>query len=239
MTPQTAPLHRIFTKVPPKYDLINRIITLGMDNGWRRQAARICLEAKPHRVLDLGCGTGDMTLDIARLSAKDTEVTGLDFSPPMLEKAREKAALAGVAEKTRFVQGEATKIPFPSNHFDCVSISFAFRNLIYQNPARMPHFAEVLRVLKPGGRYVTVESSQPRQKIIRALFHLYLKIYVDNVGTLLSGNKEAYHYLAESSAHFYHPEEIKDMLLEAGFTNIGYKPLFLGAAGIHIAFKAG
>ena len=227
----------MFTAVPPRYDLVNHIITLGLDNSWRRLAARTCLEEKPQRILDLGCGTGDLLINIARRSPKDTEIIGLDYSQPMLEKAKQKAEKAGVSERTSFINGDAAHLPFPDGHFDCVGISFAFRNLTYKNPLGTPHFAEVKRVLKPGGRYVIVESSQPENRVIRSLFHLYLRGFVSPVGRLLSGNKGAYNYLAESALRFYFPRQIKGMLLAAGFRNIRYRPLLFGAAGLHVAFR--
>jgi demethylmenaquinone methyltransferase/2-methoxy-6-polyprenyl-1,4-benzoquinol methylase len=237
-TPEVhRPLHGMFTAVPPRYDLINSIITLGLDKKWRRTAALACLKDKPKRVLDLGCGTGDLSINIARLADKDVAITGLDYSKPMLEKARQKAQTAGVAQQVNFIYGEATRIPFPDAHFDCVGISFAFRNLTYKNPLGAPHLAEVVRVLKPGGRYVIVESSQPENRIIRAFFHLYLRAYVALVGQILSGNKGAYNYLAESARRYYAPGEVRAMLLAAGFRDVLYTPLFFGAAGLHIALK--
>jgi demethylmenaquinone methyltransferase/2-methoxy-6-polyprenyl-1,4-benzoquinol methylase len=121
--------------------------------------------------------------------------------------------------------------------FDCVSISFAFRNLTYKNPLAECHLSEVYRVLKPGGRFVIVESSQPYSKLVRGLYHLYMRWFVFRIGYLLSGNKQAYHYLAESATRFYTSEEVADMLIKTGFRHISYAPLFLGAAGIHTATK--
>ena len=227
----------MFTAVPPRYDLINSIITLGLDKKWRRLAALACLEDKPKLFLDLGCGTGDLTINIARLAEKDIEITGLDYSETMLEKARQKAQSAGVSQQVSFILGEATQIPFPDAHFDGVGISFAFRNLTYKNPLGPPHFAEVIRVLKPGGRYVIVESSQPENCIIRAFFHLYLRAFVAPVGQMLSSNKGAYNYLAESARRYYAPREVREMLLTAGFRDVRYRPLFFGAAGLHVAFN--
>jgi demethylmenaquinone methyltransferase/2-methoxy-6-polyprenyl-1,4-benzoquinol methylase len=234
-TRQSQPLHGMFTAVPPRYDLVNRIISLGLDNRWRRRAARVCLEGKPRRILDLGCGTGDLTIEIARMSGEDAEITALDYSLPMLERARQKAASAGVEKKVNFVHGQATQIPFPDGHFDCVGISFAFRNLTYKNPLCQPHLAEVKRVLKGGGRYVIVESSQPQNPLIKTLFHLYIRAVIGPAGTLLSGNKGAYRYLTESMTGFYAPPEVSDMLAAAGFKTISYRPLLFGAAGIHVA----
>jgi demethylmenaquinone methyltransferase/2-methoxy-6-polyprenyl-1,4-benzoquinol methylase len=232
------PLHGMFTKVPPRYDMVNHVITLGQDSRWRRLAATTCLEGNPSRILDLGCGTGDLTINIARLAVKkDMAISGLDYSRPMLELARRKALKAGVGSKVTFIHGEAAKIPFPDGYFVCVGISFAFRNLTYQNPLCQPHLAEVLRVLQPSGRYVIVESSQPQHRLIRALFHLYLRSFVKPAGMILSGNRGAYRYLAESAAHYYSPEEIREMLRQAGFREVTYRPLLCGAAGIHVATK--
>ena len=232
-----APLHGMFTAVPPRYDLINSIITLGQDRRWRRRAGLTCLDAKPQCVLDLGCGTGDLTINLARLAEKDTEIIGLDYSLPMLSRAHQKAVRASVVDKVIFIHGEATRLPFPGNHFDAVAISFAFRNLTYKNPVGPLHLAEVIRVLRPGGRYVIVESSQPENRLVRAFFHLYLRAFVRPVGTLLSGNRGAYRSLAESAARFYSPQEVREMLLSAGFTDVNYRPLLFGAAGIHVAVK--
>jgi demethylmenaquinone methyltransferase/2-methoxy-6-polyprenyl-1,4-benzoquinol methylase len=227
----------MFTTVPPRYDLVNRIITLGLDKRWRRLAAAACYGDKPRFILDLGCGTGDLTINIARLAGDNVAITGLDYSLPMLELAQQKANKASIAQRVKFIHGEATQLPFPDGHFDCVGISFAFRNLTYKNPLGPAHLAEVKRVLKSGGRYVIVESSQPSNRVIRTLFHFYLHVFVSPVGTLLSGNKSAYRYLAESTSRFYSPQEVKDMLLAAGFCDVIYRPLLLGAAGIHVATR--
>ncbi|OGO32984.1 MAG: hypothetical protein A2Z29_07105 [Chloroflexi bacterium RBG_16_56_11] len=227
----------MFTAVPPTYDLVNRVITLGMDRRWRGLTARACLENSPRRVLDVGCGTGDLTIALARLAGEGTEIVGIDYSLPMLERARQKAAKNGVVGRVRFVQGEATALPYPDVSLDCVGISFAFRNLTYRNPLGGPHLAEVARVLRDGGRYVVVESSQPLNPVIRALFHFYLRAFVRPVGTVLAGNPSAYRYLSESAARFYPPREVREMLLGSGFRRVGYRPLFFGAAGIHVATK--
>jgi len=236
-TRQTKPLHNIFTAVPSRYDLINHVITLGLDSRWRRLAVKACRKGKPGKVLDLGCGTGDLAIGLALRSEVDVKIVGLDYSPPMLDRARQKAMRAGVAGRVEFVPGEANNLPFPDGYFDSVGISFAFRNLTYKNPFRLPHLSEVLRVLKEGGRYVIVESSQPRNPVLRWLFHFYLRVFVAPAGVLLSGNRGAYRYLAESAAHFYSPKEIKEMLLAAGFDEVRYRSLLFGVAGIHVATR--
>lgn len=233
---QRKPLYGIFTDIPHRYDLINSIITWNMDRQWRRKAARECLSVKPKMVLDLCCGTGDLAIDIADLADYPLEVRGLDYSQPMLDIAAEKAV--PLKDKTIvFTKGDAARLPFPEAYFDCVGISFAFRNLTYGNPLIQDHLSEILRVLKPGGRCVIAESSQPESKFIRALYHFYMRQYVYRVGSLISGNRPAYRYLAESSSRYYSPAELRELLLKAGFSAESYRPLLFGAAGIYVAVK--
>ena len=234
---QNQPLHRMFTAVPPRYDLINTLITWGFDRRWRRKAAGECLASQPGEVLDLCCGTGDLAINLARLGQDGMAVVGIDYSQPMIELANIKAASSAGVRQVSFLYGEAAALPFPESSFDCVGISFAFRNLTYKNPLTPLCLAEVLRVLKPGGRFVAVETSQPGAKLIRKLYHLYLRWFVSPLGSLLSGNKGAYRYLAESAAHFYRAEEVKELLLQAGFSEVSCHPLFFGVVGIHVAVK--
>ncbi len=226
-------LHRMFKAVPPRYDLINHIITWGFDKRWRRQAAGECLASHPEKVLDLCCGTGDLAISMAQLAEDNIELIGVDYSQPMLEIAARKAESSGIS----FVNGNAASLLFPDGYFDCIGISFAFRNLTYKNPLAGSCIDEVLRVLKAGGRFVIVETTQPESKLIRKLYHLYLRWFAFRVGSYLSGNKGAYRYLAESAARFYDSGEVKELLTTAGFRHVYFKPLLFGVAGIHVAIK--
>ncbi|MFA5065081.1 MAG: ubiquinone/menaquinone biosynthesis methyltransferase [Dehalococcoidia bacterium] len=230
------PLYHIFTRIPDRYDLINHVITLGMDSGWRGQAALTCLKDSPGRLLDLCCGTGDLAIDMARLARYTPEITGADYSQPMLEIAAAKAATAGL-NNIRFINADVAHLPFPDGHFDCIAISFAFRNLTYNNPMTADYLKEILRVLKPDGRFVIVESSQPKSAFVRFLDHLYLKLWVFTSGYLISGDRESYRYLAESAEHFFSAEEMQEYLLKAGFKLATAKRLFFGAAAIYTATK--
>jgi demethylmenaquinone methyltransferase/2-methoxy-6-polyprenyl-1,4-benzoquinol methylase len=200
-------------------------------------AAKKCSTSQPEKVLDLCCGTGDLAISIARLVNGNVEVVGLDYSQPMLEIAAKKAEPLAGRGKLSFTRGDAASLPFPDGYFDCVGVSFAFRNLTYKHPLAKRHIAEILRVLSPGGRCIVVESSQPRMKLIRKIFHLYLRWFVFRVGYLLSGNRRAYQYLAESAARFYTSEELGELLIAAGFHQISSRPLLFGAASIHVAVK--
>lgn len=233
------PLQSMFMALPPRYDLINRIFTLGMDKKWRDKATLKCLSYRPRVFLDICCGTGDLSVNMAGMTSQEVSILGLDYSQPMLEKAVEKSKEVSARVDFNLIQGDSSALPLNDESIDCAGISFAFRNMTYKNPLRQKHLAEIFRVLRKGGRYVIVESSQPESKFIRMFFRLYVHTFVFCVGYIISGNKGAYKYLVESVADFYTPEQIKEMLLNAGFSEVEYQPLFFGAAGIHVAYKSG
>lgn len=230
------PTQQIFTEVPPKYDILNRIMTLNLDEGWRRKTAARVLEKNPAKVLDLCCGTADLTMHLARNASASTELYGLDFSHTMLSRAREKVAVFGEG-RVKLIQGDAGNMPFESNFFDAVGISFGFRNLTFENPDAALHISEVLRVLKPGGRFVIVETSQPSNAFIRWGYHQYMKFFTAPVGGLISGNKPAYDYLAYSGNHYWSIPELSEVLKKAGFSRTQGIPLFMGVSAIMIAEK--
>lgn len=237
MVIEKKPLYSIFTAVPDKYDLINRIFTWGLDKRWRLRAVRTCLESQPELILDLCCGTGDLAIGLAQLAGTSATIIGLDYSPQMLERAKEKVSHLSFKNKLTFVHGDVTDLPFPDSYFDCIGISFAFRNLTYKNPNTSRYLSEILRVLKKGGRFVIVESSQPPNAIVRKLDYLYLRTFVRWMGSCISKNKPAYIYLTESAKNFYTAEELGDLLVGAGFSKVNVKHLLFGATAIHVAIK--
>jgi demethylmenaquinone methyltransferase/2-methoxy-6-polyprenyl-1,4-benzoquinol methylase len=232
-----GPLHDMFAAIPGRYDLLNRVLTWGFDERWRRRTARECLRYARGPVMDLGCGTGDLTLHLARMAPSEAEIVGTDFAEPMLEVARAKATAAGLGRKVTFIHGDISKLPFRDGHFSVVAISFAFRNITYHNPLRDRYLAEVLRVLSEEGRFVIVETSQPSNPLFRAAFHTYLRWVVSGLGSLLSGHRGAYRYLAESARRFYTPGEVGSFLKNAGFREVHTSPLMGGIAAIHVAIR--
>ncbi len=232
---KSRPLQKMFSEVPHRYDLINRLFTLRFDERWRRRAAEECLSAGAARILDLCTGTGDLAVRIALSAGAKASVFGVDFSMPMLEFARAKAARAGA--DVAFSAGDAGELPFRDGSFGVIGIAFGFRNLTYRNPGRDRYLAEILRVLAPGGRFVIVESSQPRSGLFRALVHLYTRIGVSFIGGVVSGQRGAYNYLAHSAVNFHGPGELADLLRSAGFSRVEYHRLLGGVAALHIAYK--
>ncbi len=230
------PTQKIFTEVPPKYDFLNRVLTLNLDEKWRIKATKEILGNNPGKVLDLCCGTADLTMHIARMAPGETAIFGLDFSHTMLERAKLKTAVFGEG-RVQLIQGDAGNMPFQDNFFDSIGIAFGFRNLTFENPDAQLHIKEVLRVLKPAGRFVIVETSQPSNGFIRFFYHIYHNVITAPVGGLISGNRPAYNYLAYSANHYYSLPELSNLLLNAGFSKTRGIPLLMGAAAVMVAIK--
>jgi demethylmenaquinone methyltransferase / 2-methoxy-6-polyprenyl-1,4-benzoquinol methylase len=226
----------MFEAVPARYDLLNRVLTLGLDQRWRRRAAARMLERSPRRVLDLGTGTGDLALLLAA-RAGACQVVAADFSSAMLAVAGRKALEAGRHDHIRFLCADAVALPLPSEAFDAVGIAFAFRNLSYKNPSTHRALAELHRVITPGGRLVVVETSQPSIAVLRGAYHSYLRAVVGPLGGRLSGQGGAYRYLATSARHFHTAEAVSDLLASAGFEVVAHEPLLFGVAAIHIGVR--
>ena len=235
MKAKGRPLQKMFNQVPSSYDFLNRLLTLRLDEYWRKKAVKKILDEKPAEVMDLGTGTGDLAVRVARNNS-EIKVTGYDFSAPMLSVAQKKADKYKLAN-IRFIEGDAAEMPFENDRFDVVGISFAFRNITFKNSNTELYLKEVFRTLKPGGKFIIVESSQPDNKFIRFGFHNYLKHIVSGIGGRISKSKGAYHYLAYSAKNFYSRDELTKLLENHGFKNTLHKPMLFGAAAITVTMK--
>ncbi len=224
-----------YSRIYKTYDLVNAIFTLGLDKKWREITVKECLKDSPAKVLDLCCGTGDLAIKICLAAEYDIKVKGYDLNSDMLGVARHKAESAGVHPE--FIRGDASSMPFKNQEFDCITIGFGFRNLTWSNPGRNLHIAEMNRVLKPGGRLLILESSQPEKPLLRFFYKLYLRFVLIPLGGLISGDWNAYRYLAGSSNAFYRFSELQQLL--AGFNfNLSLKKRFLaGSANLLVATK--
>jgi demethylmenaquinone methyltransferase/2-methoxy-6-polyprenyl-1,4-benzoquinol methylase len=230
------PLLKMFNEVPGRYDLMNRLLTFRLDEIWRKRAVRLCLEKNPAKILDICTGTGDLAIRLARESGPDAKITALDFSEPMLSFAKKKF-LKRKLHQIQLVHADVAELPFPDQTFDAIGIGFAFRNLTFNNVKRDLYLPEILRVLKKGGRFVIIETSQPSYKWIRYLAHAYFRIVVRFAGGFLSGNKGAYRYLAHSAIHYHTREDVEALLLKTGFAEVASYPQLFGVAAIHVAIR--
>lgn len=226
-------LQKIYSDIANRYELANHFFTLCLDFLWRRKAVRIASEGGGTMWLDICTGTGEMALNLKKVTGDDTTIVASDFSLPMLHQATLKPG----ADCLNFTLGDANVMPFKNGTFDLVIISFATRNLNPNREALTNCFREFHRILKPGGRFINLETSQPRSAFIRTLFHSYTRISVNSLGFALSGNREGYNYLASSISRFHGAEELAVILKEAGFSKVEVNKMMFGITAIHTAFK--
>lgn len=230
---KTEDKHKIFSEVPQTYEAANHILTMGLDILWRKKAALHAAQGGGEHWLDVCSGTGDMAILLRRLADEKTTIVSQDFCRPMLQKAR----LKPEAQNISFSVSDALDLQFPDNTFDLVTISFATRNLNAGRDILLRYFREFYRVLKPGGRFINLETTQPQSKIVRQLFHLYVRLAVAPVGYLISGSRAAYKYLSYTIPRFFNAEELSDILYEAGFKKVSFSHLTFGVCAMHTAIK--
>lgn len=229
----TCAVQRMFSQVPATYELVNHVLTLGLDIVWRRRAARIAAATGGDQWADMCTGTGEMAVCLSRLAPQGTIIHAVDFSEPMMEEAQSKPQ----AEHINFVVADIKALPFPDGGLDLITMSFATRNINLSKDVLIQSFAEFCRVLKPGGRFVNLETSQPPSSAIRRCFHLYVKLFVKSMGGRISGSRAAYAYLARTIPRFYAAEELAEIMRKAGFEKVTFKRLLFGAVAIHQARK--
>ena len=228
----TERVRSIFSSIAGRYDTFNRLASLGIDKGWRRALVKACALTPSSRVLDLCAGTGDVSLAIARQAGPGLIVV-TDFTPEMLDIAREKAEEYSGATELRFEHADAQELPFADESFDCVTVAFGVRNL----PERERNFTEVRRVLKPGGRYVILEFSRPPFAPWRGAYHVYLRHAIPFIGGMLTGERQGFVYLNDSIRRFPAQEELAAELRQAGFSAISWRDLSGGIVALHTAVK--
>lgn len=229
-TPTTDRVKHIFSTIAPSYDTFNTLSSFGIDRLWRRAAVRLARPDSESAVLDLAAGTGDLTMALARLG-RPASVLATDFVPEMLEVGKRKAATYHGPTKIDFAVVDAQDLPFSDASFDIVTVAFGVRNL----PERGRNFAEVRRVLKPGGRYVILEFSRPTLAPFRVFYHFYLKTVIPFLGGLLTHERASFQYLNDSIQAFPPQAELADELRAAGFESVTWRNLTFGIVAVHLA----
>ena len=228
--PDKAFIQKAFDSITPRYDLLNQILSFGMSEAWRKRSAEHVLGLpgfSPKTILDLGCGTGKFLEAFLKKRAWES-ATGLDFSVAMLAKARET-----VAGNVIWLQGDFDALPFLEKSFDLVISGFTLRSV-----QRLPEFlTNVHRILTPGGRAAFLDLTRPRNFLARLFFYPYLKLVLPLLGWLISGNREAYHFLSNSVHKFQSPEETVKRMQAAGYRDCTSKSFAFGAATLIIGTK--
>jgi demethylmenaquinone methyltransferase / 2-methoxy-6-polyprenyl-1,4-benzoquinol methylase len=225
-------VNRMFDRVAAKYDLLNSVMTAGLHHRWRERAAARTELQPGDSALDICCGTGDLALKLAPRVGPGGHVVGCDFSEPMLDLAREKAAAQG-AEGVRFEWADALELPYDGERFDAVTVGFGVRNLADLDRG----LREMARVLRPGGHAVILEITQPTRPPLSFFFSLWFDRIVPLLGAL-SSNPEAYSYLPESVRSFPAPLGLAEKMDAAGFERVRYTVLAGGIIAIHSGVRA-
>ena len=225
-------IQQMFGAIAPRYDFLNRLLSLGIDRRWRTKAVRLLKYREGSRILDVATGTGDVALEIARTTPSSVKITGADFCHEMIELGKAKVATSPYAERIDFLVAPCEDLPFPNNTFDSITIAFGIRNVV----DRKLGLAEMWRVLQPGGRLIILEFSTPRSQLFRQIYYFYFRRLLPMIGGLFS-RYNAYKYLPDSVLEFPSHEEFSLMIAEAGFKNIHIHELTFGIATIYAGEK--
>lgn len=212
----------MFDRIARRYDRVNTVLSAGTDSGWRRRAARESGLGRGGAALDVACGSGKLTAELARIAGSGGHIIGLDFSREMLDIARHNHP--GI----EFLEGDALDLPFEAGRFDATTIAFGLRNLA--DPVL--GLKEMVRVLKPGGRAVVLEFVRPPKGPVGGAYRFYLRTVLPVVGGMLSGAPSAYRYLSDTVDAYRTPGQLGDMALAAGWTEIRYHGLAAGTVGL-------
>lgn len=220
-------VREMFSSIAHRYDLLNHVLSFNTDRYWWWRASRSfrqILQRSDARVLDLCCGTGDMTFALNRRANRGVEITGADFSHAMLARASQKSR----GTRLKWVEADALSLPMPSEHFDLVTSAFGFRNLADYDAG----LREILRVLRPAGEIGILDFGEPKG-MIGAFYHFYFRHVLPKLGTFISGVRGPYAYLPASVARFPAPNEMLERMRQAGFREVSWTPYTFGIAGLY------
>ncbi|KAF2507886.1 bifunctional demethylmenaquinone methyltransferase/2-methoxy-6-polyprenyl-1,4-benzoquinol methylase UbiE [Flavobacterium zhairuonense] len=222
---------QMFDNISGNYDNLNRVISFGIDVKWRKKVLKIVSDTKPKVILDIATGTGDLAILMAQTNAE--KIIGLDISAGMLEVGKKKVAEKNLSNTIDLVLGDSENIPFEDNYFDAITVGFGVRN--FENLEK--GFAEILRVLKPNGIFVILETSVPDKTPYKQGYKFYSKNILPIIGKLFSKDNSAYGYLSESAAAFPYGEALNNILRKIGFIDVVAMPQTFGVATIYSASK--
>ena len=222
----------MFDNIAPAYDSMNRLMTLGIDRRWRKKCVKLVSEVTPESILDIATGTGDLTIAMAK-AMPDAKITGVDLSEKMLALGRKKIAEQKLEGNITLQTADALNLPFDDNSFDAVTIAFGVRNFEHLDRG----YAEMARVLRPGGKLVVLELSSPASKWVKPFYRFYTKCIIPAVGRFVSKDRRAYSYLPESIAAVPARSAMTAIMESGGLTEPKWKSLTFGVATIYTASK--
>jgi len=223
-------VHHVFEKIYDNYDKMNSLISFQQHKFWRKDTMKKMNVKKGASALDVCCGTADWTLSLANAVGQAGQVTGLDFSENMLSIGKEKTKSYS---NIKLIHGNAMELPFPDNSFDYVTIGFGLRNV----PDYLQVLKEMQRVVKPGGMVVCLETSQPTMPVFKQCYYFYFRFIMPLFGKLFAKSYNEYSWLQESARDFPGMKELKNMFMQAGLSNVSYKPYSGGVAAVHFGYK--
>ncbi|WP_370391557.1 bifunctional demethylmenaquinone methyltransferase/2-methoxy-6-polyprenyl-1,4-benzoquinol methylase UbiE [uncultured Winogradskyella sp.] len=227
-----AQVTQMFDTISQEYDGLNRVISFGIDIKWRNKVVELVAQHQPESILDIATGTGDLAISLSATQAK--KIIGLDISDGMLEVGRKKIKAQDLDDKISMVIGDSEELPFEDNTFDAITVAFGIRN--FENLEK--GLAEILRVLKPNGIFVILETSVPTNPVYKFGYTMYSKYMLPAIGKLFSKDKVAYRYLSESASVFPYGEALNNILRKIGFISVEDHPQTMGVATIYKASKA-
>lgn len=222
---------QMFNTISGNYDGLNRVISFGIDIKWRKKVLKIVSECNPETVLDIATGTGDLAILMTQTKAK--KVIGLDISAGMLEVGRKKIQDKNLSDTIEMVLGDSESIPYPDNSFDAITVAFGVRN--FENLEK--GLSEILRVLKPNGTFVILETSVPEKTPYKQGYKFYSNNILPLIGKIFSNDDSAYQYLSESASVFPYGETLNNILRKVGFIEVKAMPQTFGVATIYSASK--
>ncbi|WP_428224414.1 bifunctional demethylmenaquinone methyltransferase/2-methoxy-6-polyprenyl-1,4-benzoquinol methylase UbiE [Flavobacterium sp.] len=222
---------KMFDTISHEYDNLNRVISFGIDVQWRKKMVKMANAMQPKKILDIATGTGDLAILLATTKAE--KIIGLDISAGMLEVGKQKVAQKGLSPQIELVLGDSESIPYEDNTFDVITVSFGIRN--FEDLEKGLY--EILRVLKPGGLFLILETSVPEKFPFKQGYHFYTGTIMPLIGKLFSKDKVAYQYLADSASIFPYGERLNNILSKVGFINVKHAPQTMGVATIYSASK--
>jgi demethylmenaquinone methyltransferase / 2-methoxy-6-polyprenyl-1,4-benzoquinol methylase len=226
-------VEQMFSVIGPRYDLLNHVLSLGLDIGWRKEVAQETGGIQRQSILDVCTGTGDMAFELCRFWKGMVHIEGIDFSRDLLERARKKSIESNLDHAVTFREGNAEMLPYPDGQFDAITITFGLRNI----NNRLKALKEFYRVAKPGACFVCLEFSQPGNPFFSAGYSLYLIKIVPLVSRLFGSDPAAYRYLGNTIKDFPAPPDLANLITSAGWNNVSYKTLSGGIVAVHKGIK--